>query len=486
LRRRSDIISTSKKDKIICQVIGGNAEGVTGSCTEIQFNGKNILFECGLIQDGHTVLANYKENKHQLEKIKPKNIDYIIIGHCHIDHIGLIPALYSMGCKAKIIMPERSSFIFYEMLLDCAYINARDVETLMRKSDRIINPLYTIKDVEITMTYIKEIQANEIFKIEEGISIRYIPSGHVISGYQAELFFEKDGHTKKVFFTSDIGNPLTEEYHIFANHFEKVLKSNIVIAESTYSSRLRGMVKKDLYTDLEKMKSVVTQYCIDSKHRVLIPSFSFDRTPFILWDLYTLFKDSEAEFKVVIDSPLANRLLDGCVNCIDDSVKDKYIEMMSWDRLVRITDPEDSKAAVQDKSPKVILSASGMLTAGRSVKWVQNILQNPNDCIMFVGYAGADTLAYKIKNGSSKKSITINGVSCRNRCQIIDLKSFSSHMQRQQLIDYYKQMNCEKIYLVHGDKEDKLTLKEDLEKELSECGKTTRIIAVNKSTKITL
>lgn len=372
------------------------------------------------------------------------------------------------------------------MLLDCAYINARDVETLMRKSDKIINPLYTIKDVEIAMTYVREINTHTITEIGDGVSIRYIPSGHVISGCQAELFFEKNGHVKKILMTSDLGNPLTEEYHIFAKPIEKVLKSNIVFGESTYSSRLRGMNKKDLYTDLEKMKSVITQYCIDNKRRVLIPSFSFDRTPFILWDLYTLFKDDPSDFKVVLDSPLANRLLDGCINCIDESTKDKYIEMLAWDRLERIVDPNDSKAAVQDKAPKVILSASGMLTAGRSVKWVQNILPNPNDCILFVGYAGQDTLAYKIKNGSTKKSISINGVVCKNKCQIVDLHSFSSHMQRQQLIDYYKQMNCEKIYLVHGDMDDKLTLKEDLEKELSECGKTTRIIAVNKSTKITL
>ena len=160
--------------------------------------------------------------------------------------------------------------------------------------------------------------------------------------------------------------------------------------------------------------------------------------------------------------------------------------MLSWERLVFITDPEDSKAAVADKRPKVILSASGMLTAGRSVKWVQNVLPNPNDCILFVGYAGADTLAYKIKNGDTKKTISINGVVCKNRCQIVDLKSFSSHMQRQQLLDYYKQMNCEKIYLVHSDKKDKLEFKEDLEEALSDCGKTTRVIAVNSSTKISL
>lgn len=372
------------------------------------------------------------------------------------------------------------------MLLDCAYINAKDVEALMRKSDRIMNPLYTVKDVEICMTYISELQVGELINIEDGFSIRYIPSGHVISACQAELFFTRFSHTKKILMTSDLGNPLTQEYHIFSRPFEKVTKSNIVIGECTYAGRSRGITKKTVSTDLAKMKAVIEQYCVDNKHRVLIPTFSFDRTPFILWDLYLIFKDSQDDFKIVIDSPLANRLLDGYSNLLDREIKEKYNEMLSWDRVIRISDPEDSKAAVSDKHPKVILSASGMLTAGRSVKWVQNILPCSGDCILFVGYAGEDTLAYKIKNGGEKKIITINGVSCRNRCQIIDLKSFSSHMQRQQLIDYYKEMNCEKIYLVHSDKNERLEFKEDLENELLKEGKTTRIIAVNKSTKISL
>ena len=127
-----------------------------------------------------------------------------------------------------------------------------------------------------------------------------------------------------------------------------------------------------------------------------------------------------------------------------------------------------------------------MLCAGRSVKWVQSILPNENDCILFVGFAGQDTLAWKIKNGIAQKTININGKPYKNKCQLIDLRSYSSHAQRHELINYYKGLNCEKIYLCHGDEQARLELKEDLEKALGDCCKSTRVVIVNKGTKISL
>ena len=159
--------------------------------------------------------------------------------------------------------------------------------------------------------------------------------------------------------------------------------------------------------------------------------------------------------------------------------------MMSWKNVQRIIQPENSKAAIADKGAKIILSSSGMLTAGRSIKWSQSILPRESDCILFMGYSGEDTLAWKIKHGKDNKTININGKPFKNKAQIYDLKSFSSHMQRQDMINYYKSINCEKIYLVHGDS-NKIEFKHDLEDAISNCLKSTKVVAVNSGTKISL
>ena len=86
----------------------------------------------------------------------------------------------------------------------------------------------------------------------------------------------------------------------------------------------------------------------------------------------------------------------------------------------------------------------------------------------------------------SRAAISRNGVVCKNNCQIIDLHSFSSHAQNRDLINYYKSINCDKIYLVHGDDKSRAELKEDLGTAIADCSKTTRVVIVNKSTKINL
>ena len=441
-----------------------------------------------MIQDNSTILENYKVNSSILNKIKSKSVEMVIIGHLHCDHVGLIPMLFARGnTQAKIIVPENSASILKEMWYDCCYINNRDIETLNRKGDRSYTPLYTENEVEMALSRIVEIPVGDIVNIDENVSIRYTPAGHILCSCQTELYINGGSHTRKILFTSDLGNPMIENRKVFVEPFKKVTSANIVIGESTYGRRKGSMTKKDIELDQKKMKAVVEQYCVDNKHRVLIPTFSLDRMPFIIWELYQLFgKDENFKIPVLVDSPLANRLLDCYSSILTDDKKEKFDEMMSWKNIKRVINPEDSKAAISDSSPKIILASSGMLTAGRSLKWVQSILPKEEDCILFVGYAGMDTLAGKIKNCREQKTININGKPYKNKCQLVDLHSYSSHMQRKDLINYYKEINTEKIYLVHGDKQARIELKEDLEKELEKCLKSTRVVIVNKGTKIKL
>ena len=105
-----------KRKEITIEIIGGNAEGVTGSCTRIDFYGRTILFELGMVQDNSTILGNYKDNCAILNRIKPKKIEMVILGHNHCDHIGLVPMLFSRGnTDVKIITPKDTTCILREM-----------------------------------------------------------------------------------------------------------------------------------------------------------------------------------------------------------------------------------------------------------------------------------------------------------------------------------------------------------------------------------
>ena len=443
-----------------------------------------MLFEFGMIQRGKSIYENYMLNKELLSSVKSSRIDYVIIGHCHCDHIGLIPALYQKNCEASIIAPKGSTAILKEMWLDSAYINGRDVDILTVQREHTYLPLFTEDDVYTALSHVQEIDFHEIVPLDEEVSLRYSYAGHILLSAQTELFITQKNHTKKILFTSDLGNLNLKDSKIFVEPFEPVTSANIVIGEATYSSQQKPVTKKDFLLDMDKIRTVIQQYCMDEKGIVLIPCFSLDRLPYMLWLLYSM--DDQLNVPIIVDSPLGLRLLQAYRSILPADVKDQFESLLSWDKLKFIKTPEDSMAAIADHKPKVVLASSGMLTAGRSVKWTQSVITQHNNCILFIGYAATATLAYRIKHSKENPTITVNGKVCRNQANIVDLHSFSSHMQHDDLLKYYAGINAEKIYLVHSNQESKLLFKQELEQRIAENCRSTRVIAVNRSTKITL
>ena len=239
-----------------------------------------------MIQGEHTVLENYKANMKYIQKIRPQELQYIIIGHVHQDHIGMIPTLYARGkCNAKIIVPKGSTSILKEMWLDSSFINCRDVEVINLKNDRNYEPFYTEDVVYKTLEYIEEIDSDKIVPLSDELAIRYTDAGHILLSKQCEVYINGGSRTRKILFSSDLGNISTQDTRVFVENFKPVTSANIAIMECTYASKKRQCTKETYKKDVTKIKSVVEQYCIDNNSRVLIPSFSLDRTPYILWIL---------------------------------------------------------------------------------------------------------------------------------------------------------------------------------------------------------
>jgi metallo-beta-lactamase family protein len=482
------VSTIAKRDnKVKINVIGGNAESVTGSCSVINYNGKIALFELGSIQEGHTVKENYNYNKNLISDIKDKDkISFVIAGHLHADHIANIPALYSnTNCQAKIIVPEGSKSILKDMWLDSAFINARVCDAIKYKTKKECYPIYTDMDVLKALEFVVEYPFGELVALDDSLSIRFTPAGHILFSAQTEMFFKLNNSVKKVTFTSDLGNVNLKYTKVFVDQFEPITKSNIVIGECTYSARSRITNKKDIQKDLQTLKDAVLKYCVKDGRILFIPCFALDRTPFILWLLYSMFSDDMTFVtRIIVDSPLAIKLLEDYSNELRGKQKELFDEMMNWHCIELSRTPYESAEAMQDGEPKLVISSSGMLDAGRGVRWAQKVLQNKQDCILFIGYATQNTNAYKIKNSKGQGTLIINGEIVNNKCNIIDLNNFSSHMQRPDLLNYYSNINCETIYLVHSNKSDKEEFAEDLRNEISKKNRSNKVICVDYKTNI--
>ena len=478
-------MSKHKKNKVRVRFVGTNAEKVTGSSVLIETQTKKILVECGLYQGDESLLEQYRINKSRFP-YKVKDIDYVIVLHSHIDHVGLIPKLYKQGTEAKIIAPVGLKQLFEVMGKDSAFIMERDAEDLTKKFNREFEPIYQEQDVYLALEHWNEFERNEIVDIDDDIKIRFLNSSHIINSCQCELWVKNNNRTVKIGVTSDLGNIAVDNDYI--EPFQAIEKANLLIGEATYSRELKQITNKNRKKDLEKLKTVIEQTCIENRGKVLIPVFALQRCQSILTCLYEVFKEQQFDIPIIIDSPLAikiSQIFLKELQEINTQQFKKLKEVLSWKNIKLEKEFEGTQAWLNDKEPCIFLSCSGMLNAGRAVYTASKLLPNTNNCIVFCGYSSEGSLGSKIKN-KKQKTVTIDGKPIPCRSQVVNLLSFSSHMQRGDLLKYYSNGNYDKVAIVHSEFKSKITFCSELQKLISEKNKTNKVICVNKDTEILL
>ena len=471
------------KGKIQIHFLGENSYSVTGSLIWVKTPSVEFLIECGLYQSSGSTLSEYKINNAPF-KFKPKNISYVFACHLHGDHVLRVPLLFKRGADASVIMPKGSTPIAKIMMEDSARIMFRDAEELSQQFSRDYTPIYEQEHVDMCLSHIKEYPMGEIIQLSDNLKFKFTPSGHILNSAQVEIYITEGNITKTIAYTSDLGNVhIHKEY---AGKFEPIQKANVFIGETTYGGENRIATKKSRSKDLEKLKSSIIEACVENKRRVLLPSFSNSRSQELLTCLYDLFgKDPNFKIPVLLDTPMGVRICEAYSNILTGKDAEKWNEVVQWKNINFIVDAQESKAWQNSDVPAVIVSSSGMMTHGRSRAYAKNMLGDSKNIIAFCGFSVENSLAAIIKEGK-QKTIKIGGKRVANRCKIVDLRSFSSHMQKDSLLKYYGGVECEKVLLVHGEMSGKLSFAKELEKEISKNNKTSRVVCVNKGYSLTI
>ena len=458
--------------------IGASATGVTQSCYLVRFKKFCILLDCGMYQEGD-VATNYQVNKELLKSIHIQDIDWIVLSHLHVDHTGLIPALYAKGCQAHLYVPYGSTPFLKLLWQDSMKIMEQDCIKL-NNSGKKASPFYTQADIDKAVNRIIEVKTNHVessyltsyaLNLNPDISLTYYPANHIIHACQVYLEFQ-DGYVRhRLGFTGDIGGPIVQPFCAARQDLPYV---DILLAESTYCDPSRRVNKLyDRQKDLEKISSVVQ----DSR-RVLIPCFSLHRTQVMLNTLYRLWRQGDIphDTLVLMDSPLAQKI------CAIWPEINGWRDIYTWQNIHWVSDWQESQNWQASNVPCVIVSASGMMTGGHSVSWCKTLLPDRRNTILFCGYSGENTLAYNIRHGD--KIINVDGMEIPNNANIVELVSFSSHASYDELMEYYTALRYNKIALVHGDSKFKPAFCNKLQDKLIAQSKTSRVICANSDTKI--
>jgi len=452
------------------QFIGATRE-VTGSKHLITTDsGHKILLDCGMYQGKgmETDAANRELG------FDPKELDCVVLSHAHIDHSGLIPYIVKMGFKGDIYCTHATRDLCALMLTDTAFIQEQDVRTYNKKIDKQnphkekgkkykIEPLYNQQDVNKAMRHFVTYSYDRRFRIFDDVLLTFTNSGHMLGSaicsleiYENDLQSDKGQSTKRwkrITYTGDIGRP---HCHILPSP-QLFPQCDYLICESTYGNRLHD---EAIVTE-EQLLGVVEDTCVYRKGKLLIPSFSVGRTQEIVYVLNQLYNDGRLpHIPVYVDSPMstnATQIFRMYPDELSDEVRDTLqfdADPFGFNTLRYITDIRESKALNHKEEPCIIISASGMLEAGRIKHHVANHISDPRCTILIVGYCEPTTLGARIQE-PGLKWISIFGQDRRIKAQITKIEGFSGHGDYKEMIDYLTRSlqveGVHRTFVVHGD-----------------------------------
>lgn len=430
----------------------GAAKNVTGSCFLLSACGKKVLIDCGMKQG-----CDDCENSELV--FNPGDIDYVLLTHAHLDHSGRLPLLYKNGYHGPIIATGATCSLLEIMLRDSAKIQEMDAKWENQKGARagreIVEPLYTMDDVEETLKHLEPHIYDETVVLGEGLSAVFTDVGHLLGSSSISFYTVENGKQETVAFSGDIGNinqPII-------NDPQYLERADYVIMEATYGNRDHEE-SADYTVELAKIfESTFLQ-----GGNVIIPSFSVGRTQELLYFIREIKERklirSIPDFAVFVDSPLsiaATKIYSDDLPEYGDedteAVLAKGIKPLAFENLYFTQTSEESKAINSDMKPKVIISSSGMCEAGRIRHHLKHNLWRPECSIVFVGYQANGTLGRIILDGVRK--IKLFGEEIAVKAKIFNFTGLSAHADRTGLLKWVSAIKekPKKVFLVHCEEE---------------------------------
>lgn len=442
----------------------GAANQVTGSCYFLKADGLNILIDCGLFQERKYLYRNW-----QAFPIPPKQIDFLLLTHVHLDHSGLIPKLVREGFSGDILTTAVSKEMFPIVLLDSARIQEEDAAYKKKRHKREGRkcpypeiPLYTVQDTERSFSLLKEIAYNKFLSLNSNVSACFHDAGHILGSAMVEIIINKNDKKTNIIFSGDIGQwdkPLVRDPSFFE-------LADYVIMESTY-----GNHDHDNPENVDKKFCKVINDTVRAGGNVVIPTFAIERAQELIFHLSRLAREDRIPYLMVfLDSPMAvdiTEVFKRHKDFLDEETLDLFQEGQSpFDfpglRLVRSI--EASKAINQIKGSCIIMAGSGMCTGGRIKHHLIRNITRPESTILFVGYQAEGTLGRQILDGQPR--VRILGEYYKVQANIEKILGFSAHADRSDLLgwlDNFKSPpHC--IFLTHGEKEAALSLADYLKR----------------------
>ncbi len=415
----------------------GAAGTVTGSKFLIETTEQNILIDCGMFQG----LKELREKNWEYLPIDVSTIDIVLLTHGHLDHTGYLPRLVKQGFRGKIIGTAPTLAITEIILLDSAKIHEEEAEKADEEGyskHKPAEPFYTVKEAETTLGFFQSEEKDKWIELSQNIKYRFRYNGHIIGA----TFIELEIFGKTFVFSGDVGR----EHDLLLFPPEKPKWADYLFIESTYGNKLHPQESVS-----DKLVELISK-TIQNRGNLIIPSFAVERLQtlmFLLWKLYN--EKRIPNIPIFIDSPMGNNVLSVFQNFPDwykMTIKD-FTAMNN--RMNIITSYKETWETIDNPQPKVVIAGSGMVTGGRVLTYLKQLIDKTNTTVLLAGYQAEGTRGRQLLEGAYE--LKFYGKYYPVKAEIHHIESLSAHADQQGLLDWTSNIKNipEEVFLIHGE-----------------------------------
>ncbi|MBM1106590.1 MBL fold metallo-hydrolase [Aurantibacter crassamenti] len=415
----------------------GAAGTVTGSKFYLETQELNIMVDCGMFQG----LKELRAKNWQQLPIDVSKIDIVLLTHGHLDHTGYLPRLVNEGFRGKIFGTAPTLAITEIILKDSAKIHEEEAEEANKEGYSKHNPakpFYTLKDVESTLGFFESKQEEHWITLSKNIKFRFVFNGHIIGS----CFIEIEMFGKLFVFSGDIGR---QKDYLLALP-KKPKWADYLFVESTYGNKLHPE------ENVEEILIKLISKTINERGNLIIPSFAVERLQtlmYVLWKLYE--KNKIPNIPIFVDSPMGNNVLTVFKNFPNwHSLSEKEYDAMC-NHINIISSYGETWKTIDDPRPKIVIAGSGMVTGGRVLTYLKQLLVKTSTNVLLVGYQAEGTRGRSLLEGAHELKIFGKYIPVKGK--VHHLESLSAHADQAELLNWMSgiQNIPEQVFLIHGE-----------------------------------
>ena len=430
----------------------GATDTVTGSRFLVEHDDRRVLVDCGMFQG----VKRLRRRNWGPFGVEPLTIDAVLLTHAHLDHSGWLPRLVADGFDGPIWCTPLTASLLEILLRDAAYLAEEEARHRNRhrttRHDPAL-PLYTIEQAELALGRVRTHPFDETLDLAPGLLARFSRAGHIL-GASCVRVACPDG---SVAFTGDVGRPDDPVMLPPA----PLPRADAVVTEATYGDRTHPDV------DVRDVLADVVRRTVERRGTLLVPAFAVGRAQALL-HLFAELQDAGdvPDVPLHCNSPMAIDVTELLVGAIGEH----RLDAAACRRLTRDVDhvrsARASKALTARGGPRIVVTASGMLTGGRVLHHLVEVAPDPASTILLPGFQAAGTRGRALATGAEQ--VTVFGRQVPVRAEVVQLDALSAHADRDQLSAWLARTPSPPggAFVVHGEPHAADALRHHLEARL--------------------